>query len=113
MPREPQEIEIKSRADTLKQRPWPATPPPSREEVAKVYAKRKAEDFGAWCEENLWFQKAFEKPEALQGVRVLDVGLWRLGHKFCTSLLAELCAEVIVVEPPEGDPMRKLTPFGR
>lgn len=113
MSREPQEIEIKSRADTLKQRPWPVTPPPSREEVAKVYAKRKAEDFGAWCEENLWFQKAFEKPEALQGVRVLDVGLWRLGHKFCTSLLAELGAEVIVVEPPEGDPMRKLTPFGR
>ncbi len=112
------EVEIRSREDTFKltscdERPWPVTPPPSEEEVMKVYAKRKAEEFGKWCEDNLRFEYAWSKPEALQGVRVLEVGLWRLSHMFAASLLAELGAEVIKVEPPEGDPLRKLTPFGR
>ena len=50
---------IKSRAGTFplmapEVRPWPVTPPPSQEEVMKnVYAKRKAEEFGKWCEDNL------------------------------------------------------------
>jgi succinyl-CoA---D-citramalate CoA-transferase len=115
---EPRDVEINSRADTLKlttpeTRPWPVTPPPSREEVAKVYAKRKAEEFGKWLEDTVRFQDSFGKAEALQGLRVLDIGLWRLGHKFAASLLAEAGAEVICVEPAEGDPLRKLTPFGR
>jgi len=112
------EVEIKSRADTLdlitpETRPWPVTPPPSPEEVTKVYAKRKAEEFGKWLEDNLRFEYGFGKPEALQGFKVLDIGLWRMGHKFASSLLAEAGAEVIAIEPPKGDPLRKLTPFGR
>ncbi|MEI4883971.1 CoA transferase, partial [Klebsiella pneumoniae] len=35
-----------------------------------------------------------------------------IGH-WCASLLAELGAEVIQVEPPGGDPLRKLSPFAR
>ncbi|RME45516.1 MAG: CoA transferase [Chloroflexi bacterium] len=115
---EKREVEINSRADTLdlmspEVRPWPVTPPPSREEVMKVYATRKAEEFGQWLEDNLRFEDSFGKPEALQGFKVLDIGLWRLGHKFVASLLGEAGAEVICIEPPEGDPLRKLTPFGR
>ncbi len=111
-------VEIKSRNDTLdlitpELRPWPVTPPPSREEVMKVYGKRKAEEFGKWLEDNVRFEYSFGKPEALQGLKVLDIGLWRLGHKFAASCLAEAGAEVICVEPPGGDPLRKLTPFGR
>ena len=118
MTREKREVEIKSRADTLplmspEVRPWPVTPPPPPEEVMKVYEKRKAGEFGKWCEDNLRFEKGFGKPEALQGLRVLDIGLWRMGHKFASSLLGEAGAEVICIEPPGGDPMRKLTPFGR
>ncbi len=118
MAREKREIEIKSRADTLdlcspEVRPWPVTPPPSREEVRSIYAKRKAEEFGKWLEENLMFHTIHGKPEALQGLKVIDIGLWRLGHKFASSLLAEAGAEVIAIEPPTGDPLRKLTPFGR
>lgn len=94
-------------------RPWPVTPPPSPEEVQKVYAKRKAEDFGNWCEDNLRYEYAWGKPEALQGMRFVCVGLWRMGHKFCGGLLCEAGAEVINIEPPEGDPLRQLTPFGR
>ncbi|MBM2828992.1 MAG: L-carnitine dehydratase/bile acid-inducible protein, partial [Actinobacteria bacterium] len=77
MTREKREVEIKSRADTLplmspEVRPWPVTPPPPPEEVMKVYEKRKAGEFGKWCEDNFWFQKGFGKAEALQGLKVLD-----------------------------------------
>ena len=112
------DVEINSRADTLDLmhpdiRPWPVTPAPPPEEVLKVYAKRKAEDFGAWCEENLRYEYCFGKPEALQGMRFVCCGQWRMGNMFCGSLLCEAGAEVIKVEPPGGDPLRKLTPFGR
>ncbi|MCL6634614.1 MAG: CoA transferase [Peptococcaceae bacterium] len=112
--KEVKEIEINSRADTLKPRPWPVTPPPSREEVAeKVYARRKAQEFGKFIEEICGFETSFEKPEALQGLKVLDVGIWRMSNSFASSLLAEAGAEVVKIEPPTGDPLRYLTPFGR
>ncbi len=116
---EVKEIEINSREDTLdinspEVRPWPVTPAPSPDEVMeKVYAARRAEEFGKWCEDNLRMDYNFLKPEALQGYRVLEVGTWKLSGPFAASLLAELGAEVIKVEPPGGDPLRKLTPFGR
>jgi crotonobetainyl-CoA:carnitine CoA-transferase CaiB-like acyl-CoA transferase len=116
---EKRDIEINSRADTLdlmnpEIRPWPVTPAPSFEEVMeKTYAKRKAEDFGKWCEDNLRYEYCFGKPEALQGFKFVCVGMWRMGNKFCGGLLCEAGAEVINVEPPGGDPLRNLTPFGR
>jgi crotonobetainyl-CoA:carnitine CoA-transferase CaiB-like acyl-CoA transferase len=119
MAQEKRNIEINSRADTMDLmnpdiRPWPVTPPPDAEWVmANTYAKRKAEDFGKWCEDNLRYEYAFGKPEALQGFKFLCTGLYRLGNKFCAALLCEAGAEVINIEPPEGDPLRQLTPFGR
>jgi crotonobetainyl-CoA:carnitine CoA-transferase CaiB-like acyl-CoA transferase len=119
MAQEKRNIEINSRADTMDLmnpdiRPWPVTPPPDAEWVmANTYAKRKAEEFGKWCEDNLRYEYSFGKPEALQGFKFLCCGLWRLGNKFCAALLAEAGAEVINIEPPEGDPLRQLTPFGR
>ncbi len=115
---EKKDVEIKSRADALNLitpeiRPWPVTPPPPLEDVKKVYAKRKAEEFGQWLEDTVRFEYSFGKAEAIQGLKVLDIGLWRLGHKFAASLLAEAGAEVVAIEPPGGDPLRKLTPFGR
>jgi crotonobetainyl-CoA:carnitine CoA-transferase CaiB-like acyl-CoA transferase len=110
---EVKEIDIKSRADTLRPRPWPVNPVPSKEDVAKIYAKRKAEEFGKFIEETLGFDTVSGKPEALQGLRVIDVGIWRLSNSFASSLLAEAGAEVIKIEPPTGDPLRQLTAFGR
>lgn len=111
--KEVKEVEINSRADTLNPRPWPVTPPPSKEDVAKVYARRKAQEFGQFIEEICGFETSFEKPEALQGLKVLDVGIWRMGNSFASSLLAEAGAEVVKIEPPTGDPLRYLTPFAR
>ncbi len=118
MAKEKRNVEINSRADTfeltnINVRPWPVTPPPSPEEVQAVYEKRKAGEFGKFLEDNLRLDYRFNKPEALQGYRVLCNGQWRLGNKFCSALLSEQGAELVNIEPPGGDPLRQLTPFGR
>jgi len=91
---------------------WPAIPTPTPEEVYKGESD-KAKEYALWLEDNVRQIKNFEKPEALNNIRVLDcTSTMIIGH-WCSSLFSELGAEVIMVEPPGGDPLRKLTPFGR
>ena len=47
---------------------------------------------------------------ALEGLRVVDLSQGIAGP-YCTKLLADCGAEVIKVEPPEGDYARRLGPF--
>ena len=49
-------------------------------------------------------------PGALEGVRVLEVGVF-LAAPFATMQLADLGADVIKVESPDGEPMRASAPF--
>ncbi len=91
---------------------WPAVPTPTPDDVYKGESD-KAKEYALWLEENVRQSKNFAKPEALGNIRVLDcTAMMTIGH-WCSSLFSELGAEVIMVEPPDGDPQRKLTPFGR
>ena len=46
----------------------------------------------------------------LAGLRVLDLGPG-IAPSFCAKLLADYGAEVVKVEPPDGDPLRRQGPF--
>ena len=91
---------------------WPAVPVPTPDEVyAGVDEKRK--EYALWIESAVRQQFNADKPESLQGIRVLDLTTNMIIGHWCSSHFSELGADVIMVEPPGGDPLRKLTPFGR
>lgn len=52
------------------------------------------------------------KPEALEGIQVLDLSYANFAGIVTASLFGAFGADVVKVEPPEGDPARKMTPFG-
>jgi len=70
-------------------------------------------DYFEWTNELFNLEKVFEKPEALEGVRVLDLTMVIHGPE-TTSLLAEFGAEVIKIEPPKmGDLIRSVSLWAR
>jgi len=69
-----------------------------------------AREWSAWARERTAPDQVAGKPEALDHLRVLDISRGHVGALFCSSLLAEFGAEVIHLEPPEGDPARAFTP---
>src|SRR6266508_3043393 len=95
-----------------KVKPWPAVPPPTAEEIYGNLPP-PARDYPTFLEPIVHWKDAHDKPEALSRLRVLDCSHTAVIGHWCSSLLAELGAEVIQVEPPGGDPLRKLAPFGR
>jgi crotonobetainyl-CoA:carnitine CoA-transferase CaiB-like acyl-CoA transferase len=50
--------------------------------------------------------------EFLRGIRVLDLSQYLPGP-FCTRLLADMGCDVVKVEPPAGDPLKKLDIEGK
>src|SRR5712691_11730292 len=97
---------------TPKVAPWPAVPISKPEEVYAGLSDQ-AKEYPLFLESIVRQEHNFEKPEALSRLRVLDCSHSQIIGHWCSSLLAELGAEVIQVEPPGGDPLRKLVPLGR
>ena len=50
------------------------------------------------------------EPSALEGIKVVEFSTMVSGP-YCGKLLADMGAEVIKVEPPEGDPARQAGGF--
>jgi crotonobetainyl-CoA:carnitine CoA-transferase CaiB-like acyl-CoA transferase len=69
-------------------------------------------DFPAWARGATDPRAAEGKPEALSGVGVLEYCPGHFGGLVAASVLAEFGADVIKVEPPGGDPLRRVTPEG-
>src|SRR5512141_402583 len=92
--------------------PWPAVPIPTPEEVYAGLSDQ-AKDYPLYLESICRQSHAFEKTEALSRLRVYDTTTRMMICHWFSSLLADLGAEVIQVEPPGFDPLRKLTPFSR
>jgi crotonobetainyl-CoA:carnitine CoA-transferase CaiB-like acyl-CoA transferase len=70
------------------------------------------EEYLAWTDQQFDASKIFSKPEALRGVRILELGTLILGPA-APDYLGEFGAEVIKVElPGAGDTMRSVTPYG-
>ena len=50
------------------------------------------------------------RSDALAGLRVLDFSIMLAGP-YCARLCADMGAEVLKIEPPEGDDMRQRAPL--
>src|SRR3974377_997620 len=98
--------------DEAKVAPCPAIPTPNPEEVYAGLSDQ-AKEYPLFLESIVRQEHNFEKPEALSRIRVLDCSTGMVICHVCSSQLAELGGEVFQVEPPGGDPLRQLTPFGR
>jgi len=70
------------------------------------------EEYLAWTNKEFDKSKIFSKPEALRGIRILELSTLILGPAV-PDYLGEFGAEVIKVElPGGGDTMRSVTPYG-
>lgn len=72
----------------------------------------REKSWGEWIREANDPARVAGKPEALEHLKVLDCSHANLSGCFCTSILGELGAEVLRVEPPGGDPARSFSPHG-
>ena len=68
--------------------------------------------FEEWARRATDPASAAGKPEALSGVRVLEYCPGHFGGMVAASVLGEFGADVVKVEPPGGDPMRRVAPEG-
>src|SRR6266849_1861610 len=82
----------------------------ARQEGGASMAEGSPQSYFDWTAQLFDRSKIFDKPEALRGIRVLELTTLVLGPT-TADFLGELGAEVIKVElPPGGDTMRYVTP---
>ncbi len=85
-----------------------------KEKIYSRYLQKKgaAKQLSAWGEFLSRMMTAGGKPEALDDMLVLDLSYANFSGDIAASFYAEAGAEVIKIEPPEGDPARAVTPYG-
>jgi CoA:oxalate CoA-transferase len=88
-----------------------------KEEKEQVYARYVAsgktqEHLASWGKTLAEVMNPEGKPEVLEEVLVLDVSQENFSGIIAASFFAEFGAEVVKIEPPGGDPMRQVTPYG-
>jgi crotonobetainyl-CoA:carnitine CoA-transferase CaiB-like acyl-CoA transferase len=66
--------------------------------------------FAEWAKDATDPVRSAGKPEALHGVRVLELCPGHIGGMVAASILGEFGAEVVKLEPPGGDPARSYAP---
>ena len=69
-------------------------------------------EYARWAHRETHPDEVPSKPEALDDMLVIDASRGSFAGLFASSILAELGAEVIRLEPPEGDLARKMSPYG-
>jgi len=74
--------------------------------------KGTARKLSSWRDQLSQIMNPDGKPEALEDVLVLDMSFANFSGIITASFFAESGAEVIKIEPPEGDPARVMTPNG-
>jgi crotonobetainyl-CoA:carnitine CoA-transferase CaiB-like acyl-CoA transferase len=79
--------------------------------TAKI-SKTQQQNWSDWVRERDDPRIAHTKPEALDDITVLDLSSKSFAGCLCSSLLGEFGAEVLRIEPPEGDFLRTCTPYG-
>jgi crotonobetainyl-CoA:carnitine CoA-transferase CaiB-like acyl-CoA transferase len=74
--------------------------------------EREEQAWSDWIRERDDPKTAGGSPEALDDITVLDLSYNSFGGCYCSSMLAEFGAEVLRIEPPQGDFIRTCTPYG-
>jgi len=84
----------------------------SKEKVYTRYSSGGA-NVSVWKETVEKLQTPEGRPGVLDDIMVLDASAGNFSGIIAASFFAEFGAEVIKIEPAEGDPCRKMTPYGR
>ena len=77
-----------------------------------IVGMAKDKEYARWAYAETRPEDSLKKPEALAHAVVIDASYGSFAGLFASSVLAELGAEVIRIEPPGGDLARKMSPYG-
>src|SRR5713101_2299866 len=91
---------------TRARKDWPAIPILTQEEVYAGLSDQAKEY-------SLYLESILRQSENFDRIRVLDLSKGMIIGNWCSSMLSELGADTVKGEPPDGDPLRWQTPFGR
>ncbi len=69
-------------------------------------------EYARWAHRDTNPDEINKKPEALDDMLVIDASCGSFAGIFASSILSEMGAEVIRIEPPGGDIARKMSPYG-